>query len=588
MSYIRKTNTNLGDLNIMIRINKSAILIILVIVLLNMPSTFSYSNCANENNSSLKIFEKTIDFFQNSVAPSELVPGDLVFCEVKDNLVKYFKAHDVESGFDHIAMYIGKKFGMDFVIEATYIPTPKVKYTPLIILKLYGSLTFGKVTAADEVTRDGALNFAKSQLGRPYQHISNLPENDPFRWHANSDPDDTVDPYSDWWYCAELIWASYYNQGIDLDTIYPENRDNNYVDGYGYLRFVSPQNIFNSANSSKLPLLQEQICELPSWVRRGDILFLDCKGETLQNLWDRPGNCNDHVALYLGKGYLESEWPFKFVYDPSGEDMFIESLGCENRKNPPSKKHVDMRHPNGVQINNYSFYFSWGKSFRFGTVITDDSCVISEVRRENALTFALSMYDTAMRKYHKYNNETGLWSDGNYQVFFSIPYFGVKHNNPNATWGFKGKQHPTANKWFCAEFVWAAYMNCDDPYTYSGKGIDIDCNEWRNLDDYFFYKIWYGAFRWMTPQEILWDDNILLSPIMYTLDIQTDPSDADVSILREPNQGTYFKNDIVNVTAVSGDNVTFSHWSGDIISSDNPLTINIDGNVKLVANCFYN
>ena len=80
-------------------------------------STFSYSNNANENSSGLEIFEKTIDIFQTDIAPSELVPGDLVFCEIKDNLVKYFKAHDVESGFDHVAMYIGKKFGMDYVIE---------------------------------------------------------------------------------------------------------------------------------------------------------------------------------------------------------------------------------------------------------------------------------------------------------------------------------------------------------------------------------------------------------------------------------------------------------------------------------------
>lgn len=265
----------------MVRINKSAILIIFVIVLLNMPHTFSYSNYANENNSGFEIIEKKIDFFQSSVAPSELIPGDLVFCEVKDILVKYFKAHDVKTGFDHVAMYIGKKFGMDYVIEATYLPTPKVRYTPLILLKFYSSLKFGRVTAADQVARDGALAFVKSQLGRSYQHLTNLPEDDPFRWHANSNPDDPVDPYSDCWYCAELVWASYYNQGVDLDPIYPENRDNNYVDGYGYLRFVSPQNIYDNINTSKIPLPQEQIYEVPSWVRRGDILFLDCKGEGL-------------------------------------------------------------------------------------------------------------------------------------------------------------------------------------------------------------------------------------------------------------------------------------------------------------------
>ena len=63
----------------MFMINKSAILIILVIVVLTMPSIFSSSNCVNENNTCLEIIEKTIDSFQSSIAPSELVPGDLVF-----------------------------------------------------------------------------------------------------------------------------------------------------------------------------------------------------------------------------------------------------------------------------------------------------------------------------------------------------------------------------------------------------------------------------------------------------------------------------------------------------------------------------
>ena len=105
---------------------------------------------------------------------------------------------------------------------------------------------------ANEAIRQKAIDFAESQLGQPYQHLGIIPNDDPFRWHANYNPEDPVDPYSDSWYCAEFVWASYYNQGIDLDTVYPENRENNYLEGYGYLRFVSPKNIFESENVSLL------------------------------------------------------------------------------------------------------------------------------------------------------------------------------------------------------------------------------------------------------------------------------------------------------------------------------------------------
>lgn len=201
-------------------------------------------------------------------APSYLRPGDLAFCEIRDILV-LFGGHDVapdkKHGFDHVALYCGKghvnmkgefieddKHGIDHVIEATCIPGNKVRYTPLFLLKIYSHVTYGKVNGADEAIRRGTLDFARSQLGQPYQHFWKLSA--PFNKHANWNPDDLCDPYSDWYYCAELVWASYYSQGIDIDPIFPEDLDKDgnpdIIEGYGYLRFVSPKNIFDSENTT--------------------------------------------------------------------------------------------------------------------------------------------------------------------------------------------------------------------------------------------------------------------------------------------------------------------------------------------------
>ena len=221
------------------------IVFLIIIILLIFPnSIIIYADGKGED-----IYQKT--YIQKLTGFSaDLRPGDLIFCEIWDYLVEYFGGLDIPNGFDHVAMYIGKYYGIDWVVEATYLPIPKVRFTPLFLLKIYSNVTYCSVPLADEVSRKDALNFAVTQLGKPYQHLSNIPQNDPFRWHANYNPYDPVDPYSDCWYCAELVWASYYQQGIDLDPVYPESRPNNYLEGYGYLRFVSPQNIFNSDNST--------------------------------------------------------------------------------------------------------------------------------------------------------------------------------------------------------------------------------------------------------------------------------------------------------------------------------------------------
>ena len=59
-----------------------------------------------------------------------------------------------------------------------------------------------RVPSADSMVKDNAVLFAQSQVGKNY-YIDLLHDTD---YGVND------------WYCSELVWASYYNSGIDLET----------------------------------------------------------------------------------------------------------------------------------------------------------------------------------------------------------------------------------------------------------------------------------------------------------------------------------------------------------------------------------
>ncbi|MDY7108134.1 MAG: YiiX/YebB-like N1pC/P60 family cysteine hydrolase [Planctomycetota bacterium] len=167
---------------------------------------------------------------QGPEGPDHLQVGDLLFVEGK-SWVHWWTGFDVD-GWDHVALYIGN----DECIEATDYPGSScVRVTPLALFAVWAEdMTFGRVTTATPEQREAAVEFAFTQLGRPYQdaHIC---------WWANADPDDPDDPFSDCWYCAELVWAAYLHQGIniDADPTPPPPEEG----GDGIHLYVSPQEI---------------------------------------------------------------------------------------------------------------------------------------------------------------------------------------------------------------------------------------------------------------------------------------------------------------------------------------------------------
>ena len=80
---------------------------------------------------------------------------------------------------------------------------------------------FARVETASSNQIQNAILFAESQIGKQFEW-------DMFFHNKNYIPNDPEKPYSNSWYCTELVWASYYNcnhtpdeeiygEGIDID-----------------------------------------------------------------------------------------------------------------------------------------------------------------------------------------------------------------------------------------------------------------------------------------------------------------------------------------------------------------------------------
>jgi hypothetical protein len=69
--------------------------------------------------------------------------------------------------------------------------------------------------------------------------------------------------------------------------------------------------------------------------------------------------------------------------------------------------------------------------------------------------------------------------------------------------------------------------------------------------------------------------------VEYALSVSTDPSEGG-SV--DPSEGTYEEGEEVEVTATPADGWEFVEWTGDISSTDNPLSFSIEDSTEITAN----
>ena len=131
---------------------------------------------------------------------SKLEPGDIAF-----------KHPEVFPDFfptiiDHCLLFVefDNQTGRYVFIEAG-MSSDHVQYRNETESALLGPFygPFAKVRHANETQKQNAIDFAKRQLGKPFQG----------NWiNKNYNPEDIQnDSLADEWYCSELIWAAYYN-----------------------------------------------------------------------------------------------------------------------------------------------------------------------------------------------------------------------------------------------------------------------------------------------------------------------------------------------------------------------------------------
>jgi uncharacterized protein YycO len=197
-------------------------IIMLFVVTSVIPNIITNVNAKSEDKSlniSQCMEKQPISYSTTGQNLSMLQPGDIAFKHPDIFGDNFSIIHD------HCLLYIGynNSTGMYIFIEASPFGD-QVKYRYENESTLLGSFygPFVKVRHANTTQKQNAIDFAKRQLGKPFQGQF---------INKNYNPEDTInDSLANEWYCSELVWAAYYN----CNNPFPEEEpENGYVYGDG-------------------------------------------------------------------------------------------------------------------------------------------------------------------------------------------------------------------------------------------------------------------------------------------------------------------------------------------------------------------
>lgn len=156
--------------------------------------------------------------------PSYLQKGDIILMDLHEDNIWNIDGYSN----DHAGLYMGQDFrDGSYIIHASGYG---VSYTTYDLYHYhFCNFTFFRVNNANESQRNKAIEWAVNHLGYKYQYF--FPES-LYRgmWEFGLKCEDTTNTEvktADRFYCMELVWAAYYNQGIDIDNngweeIYPK------------------------------------------------------------------------------------------------------------------------------------------------------------------------------------------------------------------------------------------------------------------------------------------------------------------------------------------------------------------------------
>ena len=179
-----------------LNIKNGVIFIVISLLILTMFN----SSCAT--NKMMDIKKQPISTY---IVLPYVQPGDIVFFELDNYACKI-------PGWDHCGIYTGNN---EFIHASEYLNCV-AKHDISFFEPFDIQIAYGRVITSNYTQRINAVNFAESQIGKPYNS------------RELKDPN----PNSNAWYCSELVWAAYLSQGIDLDR-----------NGWNFPKYVTPLEI---------------------------------------------------------------------------------------------------------------------------------------------------------------------------------------------------------------------------------------------------------------------------------------------------------------------------------------------------------
>jgi len=122
----------------------------------------------------------------------EIQVGDILLCRSPSSAVS------ISGEWTHAGIYVGN----GQVVEA--LPTPGVTSRNITTWD-FPTKTWVVLLRVRGGDGNRAAEFARNQVGQPYDYAL---------WQKNMDPNSER---SEGWYCSELVWAAYFNQGINIE-----------------------------------------------------------------------------------------------------------------------------------------------------------------------------------------------------------------------------------------------------------------------------------------------------------------------------------------------------------------------------------
>ena len=159
----------------------------------------SYISCTLQNDNR--------SIYNNITVPDCIEVGDLMLMDIGSNNVS--EKYKIPGPYnEHSAIYIGN----NTLCDASEMFHVVCTFDYSVFYHDQKNFVFLRVRTASETQRHAAAAWAVSKIGTPFQDIFQFP------WFGlkianTSRPIPTTDAF----YCSELLWAAYYNQGIDID-----------------------------------------------------------------------------------------------------------------------------------------------------------------------------------------------------------------------------------------------------------------------------------------------------------------------------------------------------------------------------------